>query len=81
MSVIRRRLPRPRRFYVARVYANYDEAVRTTERISEHANLERAEEARRILARVGEAEHTLLLVAAGRSWAEAERELEARLGD
>lgn len=77
----RRRLPRARRFYLARVYANYDEAVRTVELVSEHGDLERAEGARRVLGRAGEAEHTLLLVTAGRSWAEAERELEARLGD
>ena len=81
MSTAYRRLPRARRFYLARVYANFDEAVRTVELVSEHSNLERAEGARRTLARAGEAEHTLLLVAAGRSWAEAERELEARLGD
>lgn len=77
----RRRLPRARRYYLARVYANYDEAVRTVQLVSEHGDLDRAEGARRVLSRAGEAEHTLLLVAAGRSWAEAERELEARLGD
>ena len=81
MSTAYRRLPRARRYYVARVYANYDEAVRTLERVSEHTDLERAEGARRTLARAGEAEHTLLLISVGRSWAEAERELEARLGD
>ena len=81
MTTARRRLPRARRYYLARVYANFDEAVRTVERVSEHADLERAEGARRDQARAGEAEHTLLLVTAGRSWAEAEQELEARLGD
>lgn len=81
MSAARRRLPQARRFYLARVYANYDEAVRTVQLVSEHGDLDRAEGARRTLSRAGVAEHTLLLVAAGRSWAEAERELLARLGD
>lgn len=72
-----RTLPR-RRYYLARVYANFGEAVRTLELVSEHGDPDRAEAARR---RAGEAEHTLLIVTAGRSWAEAERELEARLGD
>ena len=75
------RRPLPRRYYLARVYANYDEAVRTIQLVSEHGDLERAEGARRRLGRAGETEHTLLIVTAGRSWAEAERELGARLGD
>ena len=70
-----------RRYYLARVYANFGEAVRTLELVSEHGDPDGAETARRRAARAGEAEHTLLIVTAGRSWAEAERELEARLGD
>ena len=45
------RRPLPRRFYLARVYANYDEAVRTIQLVSEHGDLERAEGARRRLVR------------------------------
>ena len=70
-----------RRYYLARVYANFGEAVRTLELVSEHGDHDGAETARRRAARTGEAEHTILIVTAGRSWAEAERELEARLGD
>lgn len=77
----KRRLPRARRYYLARVYADYNEAVRTIELVSEHGDPDRAEGARRKLDRTGETENTSLIVTAGRTWAEAERELEARLGD
>lgn len=73
--------PKTRRYYLARVYANYDEAIRTISLVSEHGDPDRAEGARRRLDRSGEAEHTSLIVTAGRTWDEAERELEARFGD
>ena len=70
-----------RRFYVARVYANYEAAVRTIEPVDEHRDQDKAELARQRLNRAGEAEHCSLIVTAGRTWDEAERELKARLGD
>lgn len=70
-----------RRFYVALIYANYEEAVRTIRMVSEHGDLDRAELERRVLNRKGEAEHCSLIVTSGGTWDEAERELKARLGD
>jgi len=71
-----------RRFFIARIYANYEAAVRTIERIDEHTDFDRAELERRRLSRSGDlAEHCSLIVTAGRTWEEAELELKARLGD
>lgn len=70
-----------RRYYIARIYANYEEAVRTIQMVSEYGDLDKAERKRRDLSKLGEAEHCSLIVTAGRTWAEAERELKARLGD
>ncbi len=70
-----------RRYFIARVYANYEASVRTIEQVDEHRDQERAELERRRLDRAGEAEHCSLIVTAGGTWEEAERELKARLGD
>lgn len=71
-----------RRYFIARIYANYEEAVRTIHLIGEYGDLEEAELGRRDLSRPGRlAEHTSLIVTAGRTWAEAEQELKVRLGD
>lgn len=69
-----------RKFYIARIYANYEEAVRTIDLLGEYRDQDKAERKRQGL-RDGLAENTSLIVTAGRTWAEAERELEARLGD
>lgn len=71
-----------RRYFIARIYANYDEAVRTIDLIGEYGDLEGAELGRQGLNRSSRlAENTSLIVTAGRTWAEAEQELKARLGD
>ena len=70
-----------KRFYIARIYANYEAAVRTIEQVDEHRDQDRAELERGRLNRAGVAEHCSLIVTAGRNWEEAERELKARLGD
>ncbi len=71
-----------RRFYVALIYANYEEAVRTIRMVSEHGDHEKAELRLRKLNRAGKlAEHSSLIVTAGGTWDEAERELKVRLGD
>jgi predicted RNA-binding protein len=71
-----------RRYFIARIYANYEEAVRTIDLIGEYGDLEGAELGRRDLDRSSRlAENTSLIVTAGRTWAEAEQELKARLGD
>lgn len=70
------------RYFIARIYANYDEAVRTIDLMGEHGDLDKAERERQGLNCSGElAENTSLMVTAGRNWAEAEQELKARLGD
>ncbi len=68
-------------FYIARIYANYEAAVRTIEQVDEHRDQDRAELERGRLSRAGVAEHCSLIVTAGRNWEEAERDLKARLGD
>ena len=71
-----------KRYFIARIYANYDEAVRTIDLMAEHGDPDKAERERQGLNRSGRlAENTSLIVTAGRTWAEAEQELEARLGD
>ncbi len=71
-----------RRYFIARLYANYDEAVRTIDLVGDHGDPDEAEKKRQRLKRSGElAENTSLIVTAGRNWAEAEQELKARLGD
>ena len=71
-----------KRYFIARIYANYDEAVRTIDLMGEHGDPDKAERERQGLNRAGKlAENTSLIVAAGRNWAEAEQELKARLGD
>ena len=71
-----------KRYFVARIYANYDEAVRTIDLMAEHGDPDKAERERQGLNRSGQlAENTSLIVTAGRNWAEAEQELKARLGD
>ena len=71
-----------RRYYIARIYANYDEAVRTIDLMGEHNDPDKAERERMGMNRSGNlAENTSLIVTAGRNWAEAEQELKARLGD
>ncbi len=69
-----------RKFYIARIYANYEEAVRTIDLLGEYRDQDKAERKRQGL-RDGLAENTSLIVTAGRNWAEAEQELKARLGD
>ena len=72
----------PKRYFIASIYANYDDAVRTIEPLGEYVDLDKAELGRHRLNRLDKlAENTSLMIAAGRTWAEAERELEARLGD
>lgn len=71
-----------KRYFIACIYANYEEAVRTIQMVREYGNLEKAELERRGMNGSGElAEHCSLIVTAGRTWAEAEWELKARLGD
>ena len=71
-----------RRYFIARIYANYEEAVRTIHLLAEYGDEDKAELERRDLNQSGELmEHTSLIVTAGRTWAEAEQELKARLGD
>ncbi len=71
-----------KRYFIASIYANYDEAVRKIEPLGEYRDLDKAELGRHQLDRADKlAEHTSLMIAAGRTWAEAERELKARLGD
>ena len=71
-----------KRYFIASIYANYDEAVRTIEPLGEYRDLDKAELRRSSLDRSAElAENTSLMITAGRTWDEAERELKARLGD
>ena len=71
-----------KRYFIASIYANYDEAVRTIESLGEYRDLDKAELGRHKLNRSNKlAEHTSLMITAGRNWAEAERDLKARLGD
>ena len=71
-----------KRYFIASIYANYDEAVRTIEPLGEYRDLDKAELRRSSLDRSAElAENTSLIITAGRTWDEAERELKARLGD
>ena len=71
-----------KRYFIVSIYANYDEAVRTIEPLGEYRDLDKAELRRSSLDRSAElAENTSLMITAGRTWDEAERELKARLGD
>ena len=71
-----------KRYFIASIYANYDEAVRTIKPLGEYRDLDKAELRRSSLDRSAElAENTSLIITAGRNWAEAERDLKARLGD
>ena len=71
-----------KRYFIASIYANYDEAVRTIESLGEYRDLEKAELGRNRLNRADKlAENTSLMITAGRTWAEAEQDLKARLGD
>jgi hypothetical protein len=71
-----------RRYFIARVYADYDAALQTIELMGEFRDLHKAQAERRALNRaVGPADQHTFLVSVGRTWEEAERELKARLGE
>ncbi|ADI14487.1 hypothetical protein [Truepera radiovictrix] len=69
-----------KRYFVARIFADYDAAIQTVEMVDEYSDPDRAERGRRAFH--GELpENTLLLVTSGPTWREAEQELRARLGE
>lgn len=69
-----------KRYFIARVFADYDAAVQTVEMVHEYSDLQRAERGHREF-RSALPDNTLLIVTAGQTWGEAERELKARLGE
>jgi hypothetical protein len=69
-----------KRYFVARIFADYDAAIQTIEMVDECSDFDRAERCRRAFR--GELPaNTLLLVTSGPTWREAEQELRVRLGE
>jgi len=71
-----------KRYFIARVYADYEAALQTIEMLHEYSSLQKAEAVRRGMRKsAGLADNALLIVTAGKTWEDAERELKARLGE